>query len=70
MDMASCTLGWVVLILVPIRNYVKNIYAQVSPVLEITSLKILYCRKNVDLSNQVLYILVSQGADKWPDDKS
>ena len=35
----------------------------------IHSFKILCCRKFVDLSNEVLYILVSQGADKLPDVK-
>ena len=35
----------------------------------IPSFKILCCRKFVDLSNEVLYILVSQLADKLPDVK-
>ena len=33
------------------------------------SFKILCCRKFVDLSNEMLYILVSQGANKLPDVK-
>ena len=57
--------GWKAILWSKIRvfwhsiNHLKNV--------SIHSFKILCCRKFVDLSNEVLYILVSQGADKLPD---